>query len=333
MTVQAQKVTPNPRIVITGVRPSTLTDQPKKSAYSLDWYQISVAWPSGLNEWPSHPANELKVLKGAIPPHDALYFTGEMIDKTGNYSHGQKFSFGRIYWHTKRKQQKIGVVMTGDDLNAARAEGIVDDHLIIWALDRASNIPRLDFALDVFIDGAKPMDIYEAWKRGEVETAASELSPFLKGTKDRDGNLTESSTVYAGAASSNRRVRIYDKQKERGTSYAWTRIELVTRDERAIALAQTMRKHGIAAAGRSAIAEFLRCSTVSWWTEALTGEIVPLEPLKRKESNTEKWLLNQVLPVLDRVIEAQIARGQWTIYDAYQAVLDRQLSAKNGGAQ
>ena len=319
----------NPRIVITGVRPSTPTLQPKGSAYSLDWLQYSVPWPKNLVAWPSDVPTEMVVLKSALPRHEAIQPTGEPINPLRNYAGGHQFTFGRVYWHPKRPAQKINVVLSGDDLNGARARGVLDENLIKYALDVGSNIPRLDFALDVFIDGAHPLHMYAAWKAGDVETTATKVSPWTSGTKDREGKVTETSTVYFGAETSDRRVRIYDKAAERGVAGPWVRIELVTRDERAVALAKTMRSHGIEQAGRSAISEFMRNDTVDWWIAALTGPVVPLEPIERKITNTERWLMMQVAPVLERIITAQSERNEYGIHDLFQSVLDRNLRVKN----
>lgn len=269
-------------------------------------------------------------MRAMMPRHEALYPTGEFIEPLRNYSGGHRMSHGRIFWNEKRRDQKIGVLFSGDELSSARADKVEELNLIRFALDQSSKIARLDFALDIFVEGAHPLEMYDAWKGGAVDTGAGKVSPWTSGTKNADGDVTETSTVYFGAEKSDRRLRVYDKQAERGTTYPWIRIELVSRDERAWSLAETMRKHGIATAGRSAISEFVWCEDLEWWRAALTGEVVAMEPVKRKHTNTEKWLLQQVLPVLSRILDEQQARGEWEIYDAYQAALDRHMRGKNG---
>lgn len=316
-----------PPILIRGVTPPSLGYKP--NSYGLDWLQYSVKWPMNLVNWPREPKQEAAIILSCLPRNSAIQFTGERLHPLRGYADGHQLTYGRAFWHPAKRDQKIGIILSGQDLSSCGLENIQHENLLIFAVDVGSKISRLDFALDIFDPKAVPMTMYNSWKRGFVETGAKEVTPLAKGTKDAEGKVTEAQTVYFGSKKSDRRVRIYDKQQESGTDYAWTRIEFTAREERALALAQDMRQHGIKNAGIAAIKEFIRCDSVLWWKNALAGNFAPLTPVPRKATNTEKWLLDQVLPVLRRMVEQQSERGEWQIFDAYHGTLQSFLFERN----
>lgn len=117
-------------------------------------------------------------------------------------------------------------------------------------------------------------------------------------------------TVYVGSASSDTRVRVYDKSAEVGLSDVITRFEWQFRDDRAQAI------YNVLMSGGSVLPYLLRyldfrdiCSTsnvsraprLSWWA-SIVGSLrsLPLLPVRvvRTLDDVKNWILRQVAPSL-----------------------------------
>jgi len=238
----------------------------------------------------------------------------------------------RLFWHRLNRMQHIGVIMAGQDLGAILTIPYPHEALVRWAVAKAHKIARLDFALDVFTPDASPLDILHLWKRGEVGTPARTVSNVSSYKVGAVTGVTEAATVYIGGRDGDRFLRVYDKAAEQGVSYPWTRIELVTRDERAWSLAKSCALNGIEAAGRQAIRDYVRVPKLDWWNAALTGDVVYIEPIGRGLTNTDKWISNVCLPAIQKRAKELIAEGDWRLYDDLERTLAHILTSTKGGS-
>jgi hypothetical protein len=227
----------------------------------------------------------------------------------------------RLFWHSLNRTQCIGVVMTGADLGAVLAIPYPHDALIRWCVAKAHKIARLDFALDVFDPASDPLDLLHEWKRGELATPARYVQELTSYAGNPGGDVQRASTVYIGARQSDRQLRVYNKAAQLQLGGHWTRIELQLRDSRAWQMARAMVLHGIARAGQQAIRDYINAPRLTWWQRATSGDTAYIEPVGKKQTATEKWLIDVALPVARRVAREQIADGRWTMYDAIERVL------------
>ena len=288
---------------------------------SLDWLQYSIPWPAGIATMPQGGPALINVLKSALPPSDAITVTGELLHGGRGYTDGMQSTHARLFWHRLNRMQHIGVLMTGEDLRAVLTIPFPHDALVRWCVAKAKKIARLDFALDVFDPQANPTDVLHMWKRGDVGTPARYVELRSSYTSTREGGVIEAPTVYVGAPDSDRRIRVYDKAKEKGVPGPWTRIEIQMRDARAWSLARSCATYGIERAGLTAIRDFVTIKSLGWWSRATTGTPVYIEPVGRAETNTDKWLREVCLPAIEKRAKEQIALGSWALYDAVERTL------------
>lgn len=261
------------------------------------------------------------ILSHCLPPHDKLELTGEILRPIAGYTTGQSATFARLFWHERNAKQQIGVIFSGDDLRMAILLGLPHEEMIAYIAANGFRVTRLDFAIDVYDPDADPLELLRAWRSGNLTSGARQVANYTSSKFDADAKLHDAGTVYFGSRSSDRQLRVYDKASQMGKSGNWTRIELVVRHERANALLSAMISHGIRYAGQAAIRDYVNYDRAHWWNRATQGIAVPIQPVGRKITATEKWLRDVVLPVLDRTLEERISAGDWMLYDLYDRAI------------
>lgn len=289
---------------------------------SIDWLQYSVPWPEGIHSWPDHGYAETEVIKRVLPPHEKLFMTGEVLHPIRGYNSGQAASFGRVFWHSGNRAQHIGVIFTGDDMRAAINVLMPNNEMLNWAIARSRKIARLDVAVDIFDPAAEPTDILAMWKMGYVGTPARTVTETSSHTDTRDHGIVKTSTVYVGKRDSERMLRVYNKGAQLGVDKKWVRAELQARDDNAWNLALMLQRAGLVDGGRAAIRAFCNIPTLAWWARALNGPAVELAKVQRKETNTEKWVMNVALPAVHKLAVEQLEDGRSTVYDALSRVFN-----------
>jgi len=157
-------------------------------------------------------------------------------------------------------------------------------------LDYRGSVTRIDLAIDVRGFGA-PRDLYDAHQVGKTKTRAQKMRLILE---------PPGSTVYAGARTSERFLRVYDKAAEQGIEGHWTRIELELKGR----AAKTATKE-LSAKGWQVIPPLIRafvdCEAVGWYHEAVTSAVTELAPPQpKKMTDTKAWLLGTVASTLAR---------------------------------
>lgn len=294
-----------------------------QTSYCLDWLQYSVAWPNGVFSWPKDYETGSAVARSALPHSiDIKALPGDDFYPVRGYNTVYPFNVARVNVHSERRAQKMGVIMAGSELSEAAKLGITDRKCLEYACKVADKVTRLDFALDLKGEQIDVYEAYESWEHGELSTKAHSVCPYRSSSKTSAGDVQSATTVYFGSRESDRFVRIYDKASQTGTGKPWVRLEIVLRDIRADYAAREMSRSGIKGVGMFLLQDFLSGGP-SWLETALTGEAIAVQDVGRKETNTEKWLRNQVLPVLVRVCQENKAKNDWSLYDEYQSALDK----------
>jgi hypothetical protein len=304
------------------------SSQKQLPVVSIDWLQYSVAWPDGIHQWPDHGFAETQIIKQVFPPHDKLYLTGEIVNPIRGYNNGQQASFGRVFWHSTNRAQHIGVIFTGDDMRAAVNVLMPNMQLLNWALAKSKKISRLDVAVDIYDKRADPSDVLTMWKSGDVGTPARTVTETTSYLHTTDHGIVKTPTIYVGSRAGDKMLRVYDKGKKEQTNGPWIRAELQTRDDVAGLLAKAIQGNGIPDTGRQAIRAFCHIPSLPWWHDAMSGPAVGIEQVGRRETNTERWVMNVALPACQKLAEQQIEDGILTAYDAIAAAFHELTVAK-----
>lgn len=167
-------------------------------------------------------------------PSDLMHLLGFPLDLNFTDIHGmygyanRKYSEG-ISVHYERDDGTCWLEMSGKGCRAweqfkGEAFEWIDFFHYVLAIPELKNITRLDVAYDDF-DGL--LDI-------EVMTRDFLARNYVSKLKWWKCELScEGTTLYHGSPKSDVRIRIYDKGREQGVDYQWTRIEFQLRDDRA----------------------------------------------------------------------------------------------------
>jgi hypothetical protein len=290
--------------LIRGVTPDSRPAPHARIHHSLDWLTYTVPYEIGYEE--------------AFPRHEALALTGEVLPNIKGYNTRLSLTHGSVSFHTDYPQQKICVQFTGQDLRLLRNAGVDLRNLLYYALGNGGWITRLDFVVDYY-DPSSPRDLYQAWGDKTLRTPAHQCQ-FILAEDRREGEQEPAYTTYFGSNTSGRMLRCYDKAAQMKVCGPWTRIELVSRKERADRLGRAMCREDIGLVGKQAIRGFVQCK-VAWFNDALTGPSVYIPAEPPKEHNTKRWLLDLVLPTLVKEVHKGAAEGDVEVRDKYLKAL------------
>lgn len=278
--------------------------------HSTDWYQYSISWPNEIAEWPMHPTAERALAATAIPhivinPHDL-----ENIDKPdkGNmagYSKMYDFDYCTVHVNPKRRDQKIGVRFTGQEMSLYRDLGGKDDTLFNFTYEAHAEPSRIDIAFDFFDYGIALDRISDDYRAGKVIARCRTMREMSTVLRDERNQPTEALTLYFGSRTSDTMVRMYDKGKERQTDLDWKRIEVELKGEAARAALPDLVRGGVSAVGRAILQAYFIKMPYKFWKDAMKGESVELTQVKRKLTDRQSWIINTVLPVLREEMQSE----------------------------
>ena len=191
------------------------------------------------------------------------------------------------------------IVLSGTALNElSKTQQLTD--IVQRLCTLSGKITRLDLAIDVIGDARADIPrLHDLYLAQQCSTKSKTPPTLIRSGLD-------GYTLYVGSRTSERFMRIYNKQAERRANgehvdYQWVRIELELKGERAANCAKTIAASGnnIADVICAHIGDFISFDE-AWWKEALTGKAIELQQSTRKLTDTETWLLEQVAPAFAR---------------------------------
>lgn len=292
------------------------------TAVNIDWLRYTQMWEiTDLFEY--EKKSPLKLLQRAIERAtmgiEPFRPTGDELRGKLNYNRSYAMNAGTISFHTERPEQRIMIDIPGGACAKYREAGITDYDMLDFIRGSGARLTRVDVALDWYGKGS-PLDMRDAHRRGQVKTAIRDTSEVVNRSQ---AGAIKGATVYFGAATSDRRIRIYDKRAQMGTEYDWLRVEATLKSEAAMSCLNAIAGRSLDNAGRAIIRSIADTHAVDWWVKAMTGPTIELEPLGRKETDTDKWLLGVVMQTLERRLNETVPAEDFTIYDAFLATLER----------
>ena len=286
--------------------------------HSIDWFQYSVDWPSHIKDWPLIGKGAMPVLRTAIPYMDTQGWEPErgegfrLLPMAG-YPKAYDLLYASAHVDPNRREQKIGVRMTGHNLAAFRSLGGTEGRLLTFYKEVKAKASRIDIAFDLMDYGVDPLRVYADWEKGKVKSNARTVQPFTKATRNSDGTISKASTLYFGSRESELMVRMYEKGKQMQTDLDWVRIELEVKGDKACAVCQDIERLGVAAVGRELLRGYFSKMPYKFWPDLIAGDSVPLTHVGRKMTAHDAWLLNIIIPMLQEDIrkewEGETERG------------------------
>jgi len=246
-------------------------------AFSIDW--IRASFPSNVT------------LEQIAPKLEGFEYQGE-ITPLKNYNEGHDYKCCRIDINTVNPEQGHLLTMTGEHLRALRPYRIQEIDLLRAIMNvPGAKLTRLDLAVDCINSAANPWEIVNRFKSKELRTRARQYSIVY--SADEKG--VKGLTVYLGSRSSQMFLRAYDKGREQGADFPWTRLELELKADAARAVGDAILQHGIIKVAKNTIRRFV--SGVDWIDEitfGTTGRLV--QQVQRKLTDHEKWIKDVALP-------------------------------------
>lgn len=205
------------------------------------------------------------------------------------YTVASLYSDGRtLMQNPDRPEMGQHLTWSGD---ACRNCPVLPVSLVKHLCDAKFAFTRIDFAVDLINCNINPADATEEINNDRHKSKAQQF-PFWADAKGKGY------TQYIGKKTSEVYARIYDKAAEMGVEQDHVRVELITRHGRANFAAHTLTPD---TDFRGLVVSFIDFKEWSEWNKAMDATEIKL-PSERKETNTEKWLLDAVAPALARVI-------------------------------
>lgn len=284
----------------------------QKITHHIDWLQYSTDWPQFVWDWPIDDREARDIVRGAIPH---IHLTGAPIERANSdkpygmqgYTRTYDMGYASAHVDPNRREMKIGVRMTGQDLSAWRDFGGTDKMLVGFVKGAKGATSRVDIAFDLFNYGIGIMALYKAWKSGKIKCKARKVNPVTSAEMSENGEVVEASSLYFGSRTSELMVRFYDKGKEQHTDLDWTRVEIEVKGDKAKTVMEDMHRLGVDVVGKQLLRDYFSVMPYKFWKALVNGESVALTSVGRKMTEREAWIRNIVFPVLREEIEREWA--------------------------
>lgn len=242
---------------------------------------------------------------------------------SNGYSVRSENEFGAVLLSGGSEDMGQHLVMPGRAMDAVRRAGVADRVLCKHVMEHHGQVARLDLALDVYGGNLKPADFVAAHDAGCLKSPARDVTRTYKPGRPDD-------TFYLGAPSSDRRLRVYDKNAEQGIvdRVSWLRLELQLRKTRARAYAVVVAvEESTRAVINSSVSEFLAWENEEYNMIVKSEDAVVLPDVPRKITERERWYLEQVIPSLVKFEDEQPGAIDWFWAHLEHALLERQKHA------
>jgi len=188
-------------------------------------------------------------------------------------------------------------MFSGKTLAELAVAGISSRWLLERAIELNAKISRLDLAIDAINEGVNVDAIYASAQVGETIGTAQKV--------ERRQSIDGGITLYIGSRESDKFARLYDKGIESGIGGDWKRLEIELKGDVA-------KQYGrmVAMQPQTTLATFAwSTSKKMLYTDAGNYPVYGTEsdvismPKIEKVTNTEKWIYEQIIPMLEKYIK------------------------------
>lgn len=253
--------------------------------FTIDWLHVNEPYqPYALMGSFLHKLPNFDRVSPATPRHG---YTEGMCNQAGAI----------VMRNVNRSDMGIHIGYSGKTLNCYRDNGVNPLDLLRWHIGRNGSVSRIDLAFDIRNTPMRPEKLYNDLVSGSAVSTAKTFN-LITGN---DGG----STLYVGSRQSEAFLRIYDKGVESGTGENWIRVELELKSSKARFAAFTMASEPDDKAYQWAqgwLSGFVTFPDTTW-RELMQAERIPLARANKPESDTRKWLLEQVAPAMGKYIQ------------------------------
>lgn len=197
--------------------------------------------------------------------------------------------------YTKHGDDPLTILQfTGDDMRTIRAQENLQDLLLRHIITNATNVTRIDIAIDSENPNASPAAALKAYNWGIADTRIKTVTEY-KQHKDTGH------TVYFGSPKGDAFVRCYDKAAElKLPERHITRLEMQLRKKRANPFMQDIKQHGLQAAAHANIRKIIDFPDLAWWREMVEQNDIEPTQIPRNLDKWVYWLDNQVSAAIDK---------------------------------
>lgn len=249
-----------------------LVTPPPKLAQHLDWLEIT------------YPILGQKV-NISYPEHWSK--TRVECKPRNGYNLAVRYADGRIEeLHTEHQNMGVHVTFPAQTLAELKED---EKWLLEYLLTEGAKVTRLDCAIDVL---EYPLDFDVLWSL----IKSREYKCRIRQSPLRIHDATHGDTIYFGRMKSSVFTRLYNKQAEQKTEFAWVRVETVFRHSRANDAAKKMVKTNSSPA--SFVTGHVQIPRSEWWTDVMTMQAVKTRLNRSDGDKRREWLMKSVAPTL-----------------------------------
>jgi hypothetical protein len=256
----------------------------------VDWLTATVPYPDHAALTPASASR----LAACWPGQSVI---GKARPYPRNYAEAVALSHGVLSWHNEERRMRVCLNMNGGNLAAYYQDGHDMRELLHAVWSGFGRFTRIDIAIDYH----RPADIAALIADIDADrtcTRAGVVTPYQQLRLDTPGDALRTTGVYIGSRSSDRYLCVYDKAVQLDLSdELWTRIELRNRHAKAEQLGLAGAHGDVVAAARGVMRAHTYPDT-AWWRDALDGDCQHVAPVPRKDTDTARWLIETVAPVL-----------------------------------
>lgn len=202
----------------------------------------------------------------------------------------------KIMWSTTRQDMGTFISYPGKAINAYLQRGIHPQDIMLSHGANGDVCRRIDLAIDTYNSGLSISGLYGLFRSGGAQTSIKKYSLITSNSGQ---------TLYIGSRESEQFIRVYDKAKEQGDFTSdRIRIEVELKGQRAKIMCNLIAHNdpAISDARTRALINSIVTFDDPTWIEVMGTASIGVAKAKDNESDTEKWLLEQVAPAMARYI-------------------------------
>ncbi len=221
-----------------------------------------------------------------------------------------------------RPEMGVHLSMTGRALKSLAEGGVSSTTVLDWSLAEGAKMTRIDLAIDVF-DVA--IDIAALKNVARVSNAPGSAKKMRLWQDEGEG-----CTLYIGARSSEKFLRIYDKAAEQGLKdRPWVRFELELKGQaaRTASIQMSLLSDKERPLFIQGLIKALFNPDDPLFQSIMASDAVTLQTTKDTEDNTIDWLLNTVAKTIAKTIIRRSDIDLWSMFQEAIRINLEQLEA------